>query len=182
VDAKWQGKGFTLPLPVIYRSSGATLPESQCDAHINCRQRHLSLIGGPHHAETAGYASARSLWRRNRRVAAPRHIRRPRCPLRSRQRCLKSCAHYARPLPRPRSFNGCVPYQGRVTPHAVRAKGLKEPTLSWCNWRPDLKQAKPTLVRGSRGPTPQTTRLPISGLKSHLSRVGATDALDQEDY
>jgi hypothetical protein len=52
MDAKWQGKGFTLPLLVIYRSRGATLPGTPRAAPIKCRQRHPPLTGGPYRAET----------------------------------------------------------------------------------------------------------------------------------
>jgi hypothetical protein len=58
-EAKWRGKGFTLPFLVIYRSRGATLPETPCAARINCRQRHPSLTSGTHHAEMAGCVRVR---------------------------------------------------------------------------------------------------------------------------
>jgi hypothetical protein len=53
MDAKWRGKGLTLPLPVIYRSRGSTLPGPPRAAPIKCRQRHQPLTNGPHRAETA---------------------------------------------------------------------------------------------------------------------------------
>jgi hypothetical protein len=35
VDAKWRGKGFTLPLPAIYRSRGATLRKLHAPRTLN---------------------------------------------------------------------------------------------------------------------------------------------------
>jgi hypothetical protein len=57
--AKWRGKGFTLPLPAIYRSREATLPGTPRAAHIKCRQHCPPLTGGPHHAETTAYVRVR---------------------------------------------------------------------------------------------------------------------------
>jgi hypothetical protein len=55
-EAKWRGKGFTLPSLTNYRSGGATLPRTLRVAHINCRQHRLPLTSEPHHAKTAGCA------------------------------------------------------------------------------------------------------------------------------
>jgi hypothetical protein len=53
-EAKWLGKGSTLPPLAIYRSRGATLPRTPCAARISYRQRRLPLTNGPHRAKTAG--------------------------------------------------------------------------------------------------------------------------------
>jgi hypothetical protein len=59
VDAKWRGKGFTLSLPTIYRSMGATLLRTPRAAPIKCRQRRQPLTGGPYRAEMATYTCVR---------------------------------------------------------------------------------------------------------------------------
>jgi hypothetical protein len=59
MDAKWRGKGLTLPLPVIYRSSGAMPPETPRVAPIKCRQHHQPLASEPHHAETVVHTRVR---------------------------------------------------------------------------------------------------------------------------
>jgi hypothetical protein len=59
MEAKWRGKGLTLPLPVIYRSRGATPPETPRAAPIKCRQHHQLLTSGPHRAEMAAHTHMR---------------------------------------------------------------------------------------------------------------------------
>jgi hypothetical protein len=126
MDAKWRGKGLTLPLPVIYRSRGATPPGTTRVAPIKCRQRHQPLTSRPHRAEMVVHT----------RVCdhCGAVTEGPRCPVTSAptwpttsaQRRLKRRARYAQPLPRQQSINGWVPYQVRITPHSNRAKSSKK--------------------------------------------------------
>jgi hypothetical protein len=112
-DAKWRGKRFTPPSPTIYRSRGAVLPKTTCDARINCRGPRLPLTDGPHRAETAGCARMRDHY--GAATDGPRcpvTSPPPRHPLRMRLRRLKRRARRARL----RSFNGPIPYRVRVTP------------------------------------------------------------------
>jgi hypothetical protein len=140
---------------VIYRSKGAKPPGTPRAAHIKCRQRRPSLTGRPHHAETAVCTRVCDHY-----GAATEGPRCPVTPAPTSSTTLAQCrlkrpARYARLLPRLRSFNGRVPYQVRVTPHTIRAKGSKKLTLFGCYRCPDLKtgRANPHLRESRASPS-----------------------------
>jgi hypothetical protein len=124
MDASGEVSNPLLPFPEIYRSKGATPPKTLRVAPINAGSTLRRCRAGP-----ATLKAAHAHVRNHYAVVTER----PRCPVTSAptlpttsaQRHLKRRAHYARPQPQLRSFNGRAPYLLRITPHAVRAKSSK---------------------------------------------------------